>query len=176
MTAAQTKKDLPALKNLPESITGAMVALAVEAPTNFDVPWLRHATSWPTLSEDDNQLLCSLRTERKRLKSSMDNHRKGSRLEQCHAYKKLLYGLATWTCMWRERLVQRITNEVDEDLTTGLGLICRGVSVVTNAKVRLQDMPLVPGVAPAPAAEVEATPGADSVVATSEAETVVAAS
>ena len=116
----------PEFKNLPQRVIDGIRTVMDEAPEFFEVPSLPHTTSWPVMDATDTELLSQIRTERKRLKSSQDNHRRAGRLEMSHKYRKLLYGLGTWTNAWQELLVCSAVIKVDNELEDGLELLEMG--------------------------------------------------
>ena len=108
--------DLPTdavqLKNLPDDVKQGIYELANATTCGFQAPAM--PMRWPDLGDQDEQLLTKLRTERKGLKSGMDNNRRTGKLELDRGFKKLMCGLVSWTCEWRGSKVQRIVEDTED--------------------------------------------------------------
>eukprot|EP00973_Karenia_brevis_P030517 4208885-Karenia_brevis.AAC.1 len=90
---------------------------------------------WPDMQPSEQKIVAQLRTERKRLRSAMDNAKRFGKCEISTAYGVLLRKLSAWANAYHEKIAATILESMDGMVDDGVALIKAGVQKVQDAKV-----------------------------------------
>lgn len=126
-------------KNLPKAVIHEICSQSL--PEGDDVAKLPMPTMWPQLSKKDSSLLESLRQEKKRLISSIDNHKKRAQgAQKAKDLKRALRYLTTWVNDWHGKISQEIIQSADDDLGDGIEDVMQGIEKFRKAQASLKRM------------------------------------